>query len=233
MSLKGLNSIYSSNAPIWRRKWQLTPVSLSGKSPGQTSWWAAVHHSQRVSHDWATNTNTQCSYNFLFTFHTLSILFLPWRICLHSLGNTSLFISGLSVSHYLLGSWVFMSKPSMYMFHLASLYVPFKPANILPYMYGFLCISFSVIHFESNLPISRYSVQFSSVAQSCPTLCSPMGCSMPGLPVHHQLPEFTWLMSIESVMPFNHLILCHPLLLPPSIFPGIRVFSSESVLCIR
>ena len=41
------------------------------------------------------------------------------------------------------------------------------------------------------------------------------------------------LMSIESVMPFNHLILCHPLLLLPSIFPSIRVFSSESALCIR
>ena len=41
------------------------------------------------------------------------------------------------------------------------------------------------------------------------------------------------LMSIESVMPFNHLILCHPLLLPPSIFPSIRVFSNESVLHIR
>ena len=41
------------------------------------------------------------------------------------------------------------------------------------------------------------------------------------------------LMSIESVMPSNHLILCHPLLFPPSIFPSIRVFSNESVLCIR
>ena len=41
------------------------------------------------------------------------------------------------------------------------------------------------------------------------------------------------LMSIESVMPSNHLILCHPLLLPPSIFPSIRVFSNESFLCIR
>ena len=41
------------------------------------------------------------------------------------------------------------------------------------------------------------------------------------------------LMSIESVMPFNHLIFCHPLLLPPSIVPSIRVFSNESVLCIR
>ena len=76
-------------------------------------------------------------------------------------------------------------------------------------------------------------VQFSSVAQSCLTLCDPMNHSMPGLPVHHQLLESTQPMSIELVMPFNHLILCRPLLLLPSIFPSIRVFSNESVLCIR
>ena len=61
------------------------------------------------------------------------------------------------------------------------------------------------------------SVQFSSVTQSCLTLCDPMDCSTPGLPVHHQLLEFTKLMSIESVMPSNHLILCRPLLLPPEL----------------
>ena len=72
--------------------------------------------------------------------------------------------------------------------------------------------------------------QFSSVAQSCPTLCDPMDCSTPGLPVHHQLPEFTQTQSIESVMPSNHLILCCPLLLLLSIFPSIRVFSNESGL---
>ena len=122
------------------------------------------------------------------------------------------------------------------------------------------------------------SVQFSSVTQSCPTLCDPMIHSTPGLPIHHQLLEFTqthfhrvrseehtselqslsciqlfaipWtaarqaslsittsqsllkLMSIESVMSSNRLILCHPLL-PPSIFPSIRVFFSESALSIR
>ena len=70
-------------------------------------------------------------------------------------------------------------------------------------------------------------------AAPCPTLCSPMDCSTPGLPVHHQLPKFTQIMSIESVMPSNHLILCRPLFLLPSIFPSIRVFSDESVLCIR
>ena len=77
------------------------------------------------------------------------------------------------------------------------------------------------------------SVQFSSVAQSCLTLRDPMDHSTPGLPVHHQLPEFIQLVSIESVMPFNHLILCHPLLFLPSIFSSIRVFSNESVFHIR
>ena len=60
-----------------------------------------------------------------------------------------------------------------------------------------------------------------------------MDCSTPGLPVHHQLLELTQLMFIKSVMPSNHLILCHPLILRPSIFPIIRVFSNESVLRIR
>ena len=76
--------------------------------------------------------------------------------------------------------------------------------------------------------------QFNSVSQSCLTLCNPMDCSTPGLPVHHQLLELLLkLVSIESVMPSNHLILCRPLLLLPSIFPSIGVFSSESVLHIR
>ena len=57
-----------------------------------------------------------------------------------------------------------------------------------------------------------------------------MNHSTPGLPVHHQLPETT---HIESVLPSNHLILCRPLLLLPSIFPSIRVFSNESTLHMR
>ena len=73
---------------------------------------------------------------------------------------------------------------------------------------------------------------FSSVAQLCPTLCDSMNHSTSGLSITN-----SWsapkLMSIESVMRSNHLILCHPLLLLPSIFPSIRVFSSESVLRIR
>ena len=74
--------------------------------------------------------------------------------------------------------------------------------------------------------------QFSCSVMS-KTLCNPMNHSTPGLPVHHQLPEFTKLTSIESVMPSNHLIHCRPPLLLPSIFPSIRVFSNESVLHMR
>ena len=103
------------------------------------------------------------------------------------------------------------------------------------------------------------SVQFSRSVIS--VSLRPHESSTPGLPVHHQLPELTQthvhrvsdaiqpshplsspftnsqsllkLMSIESVMPSNHLILYHPLLLPPPIFPSIRVFSNKSVLHIR
>ena len=59
-----------------------------------------------------------------------------------------------------------------------------------------------------------------------------MDCSMPGLPVHHQLPEFTQIYVHWVGDTIQHLILRPPLLLP-SIFPSIRVFSNESVLCIR
>ena len=80
--------------------------------------------------------------------------------------------------------------------------------------------------------IKRHSVQFSSVVQPRPTLCDPMNRSTPGLPVHHQLPEFTHT-SIESLMPSSHLILCRPLLLLPPNPPSIRVFSNESTLRMR
>ena len=77
------------------------------------------------------------------------------------------------------------------------------------------------------------SQSVSSVAQSCLILCDPMNCSTPGLPVHHQLPEFTQTHVRESVMSSSHLILCCPLLLQPRIPPSIRVFSNESTLRMR
>jgi len=77
--------------------------------------------------------------------------------------------------------------------------------------------------------IVAVALQFSSVTQSCPTLCDPMDCSTPGFPVHHQLPELaqTHIHQVsDSIQQFN---LLSSLLLLPSIFPSIRVFSNESV----
>ena len=76
-------------------------------------------------------------------------------------------------------------------------------------------------------------VQFSPVAQSCLTLCDLMDWRTSGLPVITNSWSLPKLMSIESVMPPNHLILYCPLPFPPSIFPRIRVFSKESALCLR
>ena len=78
-----------------------------------------------------------------------------------------------------------------------------------------------------------HSVQFSSVAWSCPTLCNPMNHSTSGLPVHHHLLEFTQTHVHESVMPSSYLILGRPLLLLPPVSPSITVFSNESILHMR
>ena len=75
--------------------------------------------------------------------------------------------------------------------------------------------------------------QFSSVAQSCPTFCNPWTvASQASLSITNSQ-SLLRLVSIESVMPSNHLIFCHPLLLPPSIFPSIRIFANRSVLHMR
>ena len=81
-------------------------------------------------------------------------------------------------------------------------------------------------HTNTHTPETFSSV--SSVAQLCLTLCDPMDCMQHAtLPIHQQLK----LMSCELVMPSNHLILCHPFLFLP--FPSIRVFTNESIICIR
>ena len=79
----------------------------------------------------------------------------------------------------------------------------------------------------------KIPVRFSSVAQSCPTLCDPMNCNTPGLPSITNSRSSLKLMSIESVMPSSHLILGRPLLLLPPIPPSITVFSNESTLRMR
>ena len=124
-----------------------------------------------------------------------------------------------------------------------------KNILLLPLIFLFVCFCFSFLAFLYWLGYPSYTmlndldifvslsslfctpVQFSSVTQSCLTLCDPMNCSMPDLSVHHQLPEFTQT-HIESVMPSSHLFLCCPLFLLPPIPPSIRVFSNESTLCM-
>ena len=90
------------------------------------------------------------------------------------------------------------------------------------------CVEF--VSINKPKPLNRF---ISSVTQSCSTFYDPMNRSMPGLPVHHKLPELLKLMPIESVMPSSHLLLCCSILLLPPIPPSIRVFSNESALRIR
>ena len=86
---------------------------------------------------------------------------------------------------------------------------------------------------SSHKPLGQPSVQFSSVTQSCPTLCDPMNHSTPGLPVHHQLPEFTQthVHRVSDAIQPSHPLLSLLLLTP--IPPSIRVFSNESTLRMR
>ena len=102
-----------------------------------------------------------------------------------------------SIGRWILYHWATWETPSL----------PTKPLSYTSWISPFLL-----------------SVQFSSVAQLCPTLCNPMKCSTPGLPVRHQLPSSLRLTSIESVMPSSHLIPCRPLLLLPPIPPSISFF---------
>ena len=96
-----------------------------------------------------------------------------------------------------------------------------------------------ILRFKQVVPFPSFSCWYRlqvicccSIAQSCPILCDPVDCITPGFPDLHHLQNLLKLMSFESVMPSNHLILCHPLLLP-SVFPNIRVFSDKSALHIR
>ena len=87
---------------------------------------------------------------------------------------------------------------------------------------------------QNHSSCSRVCVSLCFQSLSCVhLLVRPVHCSTPGLPVHHQLLELAQTHIHRVGVPSNYLILCRPLLLLPSVFPSIRVFSSESVLCIR
>ena len=133
----------------------------------------------------------------------LSCLSVSWRYFLYS-------SSVYSCHHFLICSVSLRSIPFL------SIITPIFPWNV-PLVF----------------PIFLKRSLSSSVIKWCSTLCDPMDCSIPGLPVHHQLLEFTQIHVYWSVMPSNHLILCCPLLLPPSIFPSSSAFSNKSVLPIR
>ena len=94
---------------------------------------------------------------------------------------------------------------------------------------------FSLLHLPPVLEVFEpfSSVQFSSVAQSCPTLGDPMNHSTPGLPVHHQLPEFTQTHVHQVGDAIQPSLFCRPLLLLPPIPPSIRVFPNELTLHMR
>ena len=116
---------------------------------------------------------------------------------------------------------------------------PFPPYSLFIISHNFVVRSWGRAQLDSSSSIHSVdwshfsSVWFSSVAQSCPTLCDLMNRSIPGFPVHHKLLEFTQTTSIDSVMLSSHLILCHHILLLPPIPPSIRVFSNESTLHMR
>ena len=95
-----------------------------------------------------------------------------------------------------------------------------------------MLINYLVIYFFCPLTW-RFFLCCCSVTKSCPALCDPMDCSTPGSSVLHHLLEFAQTQVLELVMPSNHLIVCCPLLILPSVFPSIRVFSSESALLSR
>ena len=103
------------------------------------------------------------------------------------------------------------------------------------YLLDIFFFQFFIITTIIYMLVTLYSDSHYSSVQSLSHvwLCDPMDCSMPGLPVHQNSLSLLKLMSITSVMPYNHLILCCPLLFLPSIFPSIRVFSNESILHIR
>ena len=92
-----------------------------------------------------------------------------------------------------------------------------------------LALSFFIFKTCTEKSAERIQKSFRSVAQSCPTLCDPMDCSMPGLPVLHYLLEFAQIPVHRVSNAICHTLCCPRLL--PSVFPSIRVFPNESVLC--
>ena len=175
-----------------------------------------------------TRTNFPLSQSFPFCCF-------PLFLCIYCWGRLSclslLFFGTLpnSIAGHAISTWNSVgSKPYL----LLILLYDHRPLFLSEFWIWILKSLLYLVSYYPKLFLLNIAYQFCSVAQSCPTLCDSIDCSMPGLLVHHQLPEFAQTYAY-SVMPSNHLILCCSLLLLPSVFPSIRVYSNESVLWIR
>jgi len=129
--------------------------------------------------------------------------------------TTPLYILSTPLPHFI--SWYFFGK-------VTTLPIPYSAYSVHQDLFVWL---------EKNTWHCTLVFQFSSLAQLCPTLCDPWTATCQASLSITNSQSLLKLKSIKSVMPSNHLILCHPLLFPPPIFPNIRVFSNESVLHIR
>ena len=135
----------------------------------------------------------------------------------------------LCLSHLCILKFYFCEK-NAYLNFMASI------IHVSIYSNNFYYISLKVcVDYEGHSISSKGflpAFQFSSVAQLCPTLCDPMDCSMPGFPIPHQFPEFAQVLVHcigDTIQPLHPLSPSYPL---PSVFPSIRVFSSELAICI-
>ena len=115
----------------------------------------------------------------------------------------------------------------MVLFHVLYLYLPRETTFEIPQKIKFCQVAFKCSR------LCWILIQFSSVAQSCPTLATPWTAAcQASLSITNSWSSLK-LTSVESVMPFSHLLLCHPLLLLPPVPPSIRIFSNESTLRMR
>ena len=160
--------------------------------------------------------------------------------------NTISSVQLLSRVRLFVTPWITARQVSLSITNSQSLFKLTSTESGMPSNHLILCRPFSCLQsFPRFIPLSQFftpggqsvgasaSVQFSSIAQSCPTLVTPWTAACQASLSIANSWSLLKLMSIESVMKSKHLILCHPLLLLTLIFPSIRVFSNESVLCIR
>ena len=150
-----------------------------------------------------------------------------WRAT-HTLSLDSLNYSHSYVHHYLTSRLITPLK----LLSSSCWWCPYWQI-LWPFIHLYIIIIFAI---DNILPRTLYSLGFSDISSiqfSVRLFATPWTAACQAYLSITNSRSLLKLMSTESVMPSNHLILCHPLLLPPSIFPNIRIFSNESVLCIR